>query len=73
MLAIEKDLAKISIIGGNFISNSEYLTRIYEIAKEKNIVIHILNLSETMLSIIIQDKVAKEFANILHEKLILNK
>ncbi len=73
MLAIEKDLAKISIIGGNFISNSEYLTRIYEIAKEKNIVIHILNLSETMVSIIIQDKVAKEFANILHEKLILNK
>jgi len=73
MLAIEKNLSKISIIGQNFISNLEYLTKIYEAAREKNIVIHILNLSETMLSIIVKDKDANEFANMLHEKLILNK
>jgi len=73
MLAIEKDLAKVSVIGQNFISNPEYLTKIYELARKMNIVIHILNLSETMVSIIIKDKDAKEFANILHEKLILNK
>ncbi len=73
MLAIENNLAKISIIGQNFISNLEYLTKIYEAAKEKNIIIHILNLSETMVSIIVKEKDAKELANILHEKLILNK
>lgn len=73
MLAIEKDLSKISIIGNSFISNPEYLTKIYECASKMNIVIHILNLSETMVSIIVKDKDSKEFANILHEKLILNK
>ena len=70
MLAIENDLAKISIIGQNFISNLEYLTKIYEVAKEKNITIHILNLSETMVSIIVKQKDANQLANKLHEKLI---
>lgn len=73
MLAIEKELAKISIIGSNFISNPEYLIKIYETANKMNIVIHILNLSETMVSIIVKEKDANDFANILHEKLILNK
>lgn len=73
MLAIEKDLSKISVIGRNFISNPEYLTKIYEVSREKNIVIHILNLSETMVSIIVKEKDANDFANMLHEKLILNK
>lgn len=73
MLAIEKELAKISIIGSNFISNPEYLIKIYETANKMNIVIHILNLSETMVSIIVKEKDANDFANMLHEKLILNK
>ena len=73
ILAIEKDLSKISIIGQNFISNPEYLTKIYEVASKMNIVIHILNLSETMVSIIVKDKEIEEVAKMLHEKLILNK
>lgn len=73
ILAIEKELAKISIVGQDFISNPEYITKIYSIAKEKNIVVHILSLSETMVSVILKENDAKEMANILHEKIILNK
>ena len=73
MLAIETGLAKISIIGSNFISNPEYLTKIYEAAGKMNIVIHILNLSETMVSIIVKEQESKKLANILHESLILSK
>ena len=72
IIAVEKDLSKISVIGQNFISNPQYITKIYETASKMNIVIHILNLSETKVSIIVKEKDAKEFANILHEKLIFN-
>ena len=67
ILAIEKNLAKITIVGEHMYSNAEYIAKIYTAANENNIVIYMLSFSEISLNIIVKEKDANEFAKKLEE------
>lgn len=67
ILAIQKSLARITIIGEQMYSNVEYLSKIYSIAKDNNIVIHMLSFNEVAINIIVAESDANKFAGLLHD------
>lgn len=71
ILAIQKELAKITIIGDSMYSNMDYITKIYNLAKDNNIQIYIISLTEISLSIIVNEKDVEKFSKALHEKFII--
>jgi len=71
ILAIQKNLAKITIIGEHMYSNVEYIWKIYNIAKENNIMIHMLSFSEIAINIITSQNDADRFATLLHEAIVI--
>ena len=70
ILAIQKELAKITIVGDSMYSNTEYLSKIYYLANERSIVIYMLSLTEISLNIIVDEKKADDFSKLLHKELI---
>ena len=70
ILAVQKNLAKITIIGEHMYSNLDYLWKIYNLAKENNIVIYMLSFSEIAINIVVSENNADEFTKLLHNKLI---
>ena len=70
ILAIQKNLAKITIIGEHMYSNVGYIATIYKLAKENNVVIYMLSFSEVAINIIVSEKDVEKFSDILHQKLI---
>ncbi len=70
ILAIQKGLARVTIIGEQMYSNVEYISKIYEVAKENNVVIYMLSFSEVAINIIVAESMANDFANALHGKFI---
>lgn len=70
ILAIQKSLAKLTIIGEHMYSNIEYMWKIYNIAKENNITIYMLSFSEIAINIIVAESNAEKFATLLHGTLV---
>jgi len=70
ILAIQKGLAKITIIGESMYSNVDYLAKIYNLAKEQNVTIYMISFSEVALGIVVKETVADGFLKKLHEILI---
>lgn len=71
ILAIQKSLAKITIIGEHMYSNTDYIWKIYNIAKENNIVIYMLSFNEMAIHVITSENDANNFATLLHEALVV--
>jgi len=71
VLAIQKGLARITIIGEHMYSNVEYISKIYGLAKENNVVIYMLSFSEVAINIIVTESNADKFASVLHDAFVL--
>jgi len=70
VLAIQKGLARVTIIGEQMYSNVDYIAKIYEVAKGNNVVIYMLSFSEVAINIIVAESMADSFANALHDKFV---
>ena len=70
ILAIQKGLARITIIGDQMYSNVDYIAKIYDVAKQNNVVIYMLSFSEVAINIVVAESMADNFANVLHDKFI---
>ena len=46
------------------------IAKIYDVAKENNVVIYMLSFSEVAINIIVAESVANDFVNALHDKLV---
>lgn len=71
VLAIQKGLARITIIGEHMYSNVDYISKIYNLAKENNVVIYMLSFSEVAINLIVADSNADKFASLLHDELVM--
>lgn len=70
IISMQKDLAKISIIGEGLLSNSDYVAKIYNLAVENSVHIEMITFSELSISVVVSDNQAKEFANLIHDEII---
>lgn len=66
VLAIQKGLARVTIIGEHMYSNVDYISTIYNLAKENNIVIYMLSFSEVAINLVVAESNADQFASLLH-------
>lgn len=71
ILAIQKSLAKITIIGEHMYSNTDYIWKIYNLAKENGVVIYMLSFSEVAINIIVAESNADKFASLLHDAFVV--
>lgn len=71
ILAVQKNLAKITIIGEHMYSNLDYIWKIYSLAKENNVVIYMLSFSEVAINLIVNQTNADEFVNLLHDTFVV--
>ncbi|MBQ8044225.1 MAG: aspartate kinase [Clostridia bacterium] len=71
VLAIQKGLARITIIGENMYSNVEYISKLYNLAKENNVVIYMLSFSEVAINIIVAESNSDKFASLLHDAFVV--
>lgn len=72
ILAIEKDLVKITLVGEELTSNVNIIREIYNIAEEENIFIKMISLSETKLSIIVKKDESEVILNKIHKRMLEN-
>lgn len=72
LITFERDLIEVTLVGDGMLSNVDYLSTIYEIAKEMNIKIYMVSCNELSINILVKSSVAEEFANKVHNSLILN-
>ena len=72
ILAIEKDLVKITLVGEELTSNVNVIREIYNIAEEENISIKMISLSETKLSIIVKKDESEVILNKIHKRMLEN-
>ena len=72
ILAVDKDLVKISIIGEELVSNIRIVKLLYDIAKECNVEIKDISLSETRISLVIKEELSKIMMEKIHERLLEN-
>lgn len=70
IVAVQKGLSKITLIGEHMYSNLEYIWKIYDAAKKNNIVIYMLSFSEVSINIIVEEKDVEDFSNILHKEIM---
>jgi len=70
ILAVQKGLAKITIIGEHMYSNVDYIWKIYNLAKENDVVIYMLSFSEVAINIIVTENNVEKFIKVLHNKFI---
>ena len=73
ILAVQKRLAKVTIIGDQMYSNSDYITKIYNLAKKENVQIYMLSFTEMALSIVVDERNVDSFSKLLHNVLIVNR
>lgn len=71
VLAIQKGLARITIIGEHMYSNIDYISKIYNLAKENDVVIYMLSFNEMAINLVVAESKADEFASILHDTFVL--
>lgn len=71
-IIVTKDgFSKITLVGEGLLSNSTIVPKIYEIANKMKQDIFMINLSEISVTIIVSTTGANEFANELHDNIIL--
>lgn len=70
VLAIQKGLARLTIIGEHMYSNVDYISKIYNLAKENNVVIYMLSFSEVAINIIVSESNSDKFAGLLHDAFV---
>lgn len=70
VLAVQRNLAKITIIGEHMYSNIEYVWKIYNIAKENNVIIYMLSFSEVAINVIVAEEKARDFATLIHNSML---
>lgn len=71
IIAFEKGLTKISLVGDGMFSNIDYLGKIYELAKEMNVKIYMVSCNEMSLSIAVSTNDAQNFGNRIHDEIVL--
>ena len=71
IIAIENDLAKITIVGDNLLSNNEYITKIYSLAWDNSITLYMVSFSEVSINIVVKQSKAVEFAELIQTNVIV--
>ena len=72
ILAVDKDLIKITLVGEELTSNPNVISELYKIAKEENIAFSDINFSETKISIIVKRDVSEMLIDKIHKSMIEN-
>lgn len=71
VLAIQKGLARITIIGEHMYSNVDYISKIYTLAKQNNVVIYMLSFNEMAINLVVAESKSDEFASVLHDAFVV--
>ena len=72
ILAVDKELVKITLVGEELTSNPNVISELYKIAKEENIAFSDINFSETKISIIVKSDVSEMLIDKIHKSMIEN-
>ncbi len=72
ILAVDKELVKITLVGEELTSNPNVISELYKIAKEENIAFSDINFSETKISIIVKRDVSEMLIDKIHKSMIEN-
>lgn len=72
ILAVEKDLVKITLVGEELMSNLFNIQTLYNIAAEENILLNMVSLSETKLSIVVKKDDSERILNKIHKSMLEN-
>ena len=72
ILAVDKELVKITLVGEELTSNPNVISELYKIAKEENIAFSDINFSETKISIIVKSDVSEMLVDKIHKSMIEN-
>ena len=72
ILAVDKELVKITLVGEELTSNPNVISELYKIAKEENIAFSDINFSETKISIIVKSDVSEMLIDKIHKSVIEN-
>lgn len=70
MVSKSSNVSKITIIGQMLMTNTDVISKLFEIAKEENIVIYMISFSEVAINIIVDETVADSFINKIHDTFI---
>ena len=70
ILAMQKGLAKITIIGDHMYSNLDYISKIYNLARENNVIIYMISFSEVAINLIVSESTSDQFASLLHDNIV---
>ena len=70
IIATKKGLAKVTVIGEHMYSNTEYIWKIYDIAKANNVSIYVLSFSEVAINIVVSETNADKFTLLLHDAFV---
>jgi aspartokinase len=72
ILAVEKDLVRITLVGSELMSNTKIIRTVYDIADTENICIDMLSLSETKISLIVKNSESERILNKIHKTMLEN-
>ena len=72
ILAVDKELVKITLVGEELTSNPNVISELYKIAKEENIAFSDINFSETKISIVVKSDVSEMLIDKMHKSMIEN-
>ena len=68
---IEKNVAKVSIVGAGMMSNAGVAAKMFEALYDENINIKMISTSEIRVTVLIEDKYTERAMNAIHEKFAL--
>ena len=72
ILAVDRELVKITLVGEELTSNPNIISEIYNIAKEDNIAFSDINFSETKISIVVKKDVSDMLIDKIHKRMMEN-
>ena len=72
ILAIEKDLVKITLVGEELMTSTYNIREIYNIAEEENITLSMVSLSETSLSVIVKKEDSERLLKKIYKRILEN-
>lgn len=72
ILAIEKDLVKITLVGEELMSNINIVKELYNVAVEENITFSMIDLSETKLSFVVKKEESDRLLEKIHKRMLEN-
>ncbi|MBR6613489.1 MAG: aspartate kinase, partial [Clostridia bacterium] len=72
ILAVDRELVKITLVGEELTSNPNIIAELYNIAKEDNIAFSDINFSETKISIVVKKDVSDMLIDKIHKRMMEN-